>query len=393
MTVNKAEADKRCRAILAALRREGGDFDGAARALRLTPHALRGRIVDLRIVDDVARVSIHAQRVAAVRRACAVALEKIDEPEVARQVRGGGYPALATLTAIRKRARDRKHPAWVQASELLAALAAVLRPDARELVDRVRLPPHCNGPECATGPRWVCQCSCPMCETALEEQAEGERGPGVARLLCVPLLLLQLLQLGTLTACGARSSLPEDAAAWAGDAPGQGVGAGDQPVDPGHDDPCGKGLKGPWMVPMILPTGGSFCADSTEVTRWQYAAFLAARYPLSEQPLHCAWNDSYVPWYWQEQTRDDLPAVSMDWCDARAYCAWAGKRLCGRVGGGTVSLQLVCSRLGITLLHAKPYDAPARGKMERFWRRMREQALSHIGSVASLADVEDKLRA
>ena len=56
-------------------------------------------------------------------------------------------------------------------------------------------------------------------------------------------------------------------------------------------------------------------------------------------------------------------------------------------------LQLVCSRLGITLLHARPYDAPARGKMERFWRRMREEALSHIGEVASLADVEDKLRA
>ncbi len=55
-------------------------------------------------------------------------------------------------------------------------------------------------------------------------------------------------------------------------------------------------------------------------------------------------------------------------------------------------LQLACSRLGITLLHAKPYDAPARGKMERFWRRMREQALDHIGHVASLADVEHKLR-
>jgi transposase InsO family protein len=55
-------------------------------------------------------------------------------------------------------------------------------------------------------------------------------------------------------------------------------------------------------------------------------------------------------------------------------------------------LQLVCSRLGITLLHARPYDAPARGKMERFWRRMREEALSHIGQVATLADVEDKLR-
>jgi putative transposase len=55
-------------------------------------------------------------------------------------------------------------------------------------------------------------------------------------------------------------------------------------------------------------------------------------------------------------------------------------------------LRLVCSRLGITLLHAKPYDAPARGKMERFWRRLREEALSHIGQVASLADVEQKLR-
>jgi transposase InsO family protein len=56
-------------------------------------------------------------------------------------------------------------------------------------------------------------------------------------------------------------------------------------------------------------------------------------------------------------------------------------------------LQLVCSRLGITLLHARPYDAPARGKMERFWRRMREEALSHIGEVSSLADVEQRLRA
>lgn len=58
-----------------------------------------------------------------------------------------------------------------------------------------------------------------------------------------------------------------------------------------------------------------------------------------------------------------------------------------------VILQLVCARLGITLLHAKPYDAPARGKMERFWRRMREEALEHVGQVASLADVEEKLRA
>jgi len=58
---------------------------------------------------------------------------------------------------------------------------------------------------------------------------------------------------------------------------------------------------------------------------------------------------------------------------------------------GTV-LQLVCARLGITLVHAKPYDASARGKMERFWRRMREEALDHLGHVASLADIEARLR-
>jgi putative transposase len=55
-------------------------------------------------------------------------------------------------------------------------------------------------------------------------------------------------------------------------------------------------------------------------------------------------------------------------------------------------LRLVCARLGISLLHAKPGDAPARGKMERFWRRLREEALSHVGHIASLADVEAKLR-
>lgn len=35
-------------------------------------------------------------------------------------------------------------------------------------------------------------------------------------------------------------------------------------------------------------------------------------------------------------------------------------------------LQLVCARLGIALIHSKPYDSPARGKIERFWRTVRE---------------------
>jgi putative transposase len=39
-------------------------------------------------------------------------------------------------------------------------------------------------------------------------------------------------------------------------------------------------------------------------------------------------------------------------------------------------LRTACARLGISLLHARPYDAPARGKMERFWRTLREGCLT-----------------
>jgi putative transposase len=56
-------------------------------------------------------------------------------------------------------------------------------------------------------------------------------------------------------------------------------------------------------------------------------------------------------------------------------------------------LRIACARLGITLLHAKPYDPEARGKMERFWRTLREGCLHYLGAVASLADVNRTLRA
>ena len=54
-------------------------------------------------------------------------------------------------------------------------------------------------------------------------------------------------------------------------------------------------------------------------------------------------------------------------------------------------LRTACARLGISLLHARPYDAPARGKMERFWRTLREGCLDHLGSLTSLHDVEVRL--
>ena len=56
-------------------------------------------------------------------------------------------------------------------------------------------------------------------------------------------------------------------------------------------------------------------------------------------------------------------------------------------------LKTACARLGITLLHAKPYDPEARGKMERFWRTLREGCLNYLGAVASLVDINSTLRA
>jgi len=58
------------------------------------------------------------------------------------------------------------------------------------------------------------------------------------------------------------------------------------------------------------------------------------------------------------------------------------------------ALRVACERLGTTLLHARPYDPQARGKMERFWRTLREGCLDFLGGhVASLHDVNVRLLA
>jgi transposase InsO family protein len=56
-------------------------------------------------------------------------------------------------------------------------------------------------------------------------------------------------------------------------------------------------------------------------------------------------------------------------------------------------LQLLCARLGISLLHAKPYDPEARGKMERFWLTLRRQVLDFCDGLSSLHEVQVRLHA
>jgi hypothetical protein len=40
--------------------------------------------------------------------------------------------------------------------------------------------------------------------------------------------------------------------------------------------------------------------------------------------------------YWTPKETPDRVLMCADWCDAVAYCKWAGKHLCGKIGGGGV---------------------------------------------------------
>lgn len=89
-------------------------------------------------------------------------------------------------------------------------------------------------------------------------------------------------------------------------------------------------LEGPTMV--RTPDG---CIDSTEVTRGQYAKFLAAGVDVQQQGALCAWNSTFVPGG-GDPSKTDLPVGQVDWCDAYAYCKWAGKKLCGDLSGNPI---------------------------------------------------------
>jgi len=55
------------------------------------------------------------------------------------------------------------------------------------------------------------------------------------------------------------------------------------------------------------------------------------------------------------------------------------------------ALATACARLGTALVHAKPYDPEARGKMERFWRTLREKCLDHLSREVTLAELQRRL--
>jgi formylglycine-generating enzyme len=99
------------------------------------------------------------------------------------------------------------------------------------------------------------------------------------------------------------------------------------------DGACG-GIHGATLL-RVGSGASSFCIDPTEVTLRDYRLFLAAADAGATivQPPECSWNTSFGG----ANTLDQFyPVTGVDWCDAYAYCAWAGKHLCGEIGGGPV---------------------------------------------------------
>lgn len=105
---------------------------------------------------------------------------------------------------------------------------------------------------------------------------------------------------------------------------------------------CGENgcpaCDGASMIGTHDPRGNSYRIDSTEVTNSQYGTFLSAKVDPSSQPAYCSWNTSFAPddqantgcqGLFDPVNRSSYPVVCVNWCDAYAYCRWAGKDLCG----------------------------------------------------------------
>jgi formylglycine-generating enzyme len=85
--------------------------------------------------------------------------------------------------------------------------------------------------------------------------------------------------------------------------------------------------------------GTDYQIDATEVTRGQYRSWLGTNpaLPASQDPS-CGWK-----YDWSDPDLgtaadgdgDHHPMAGVDWCDAYWYCEGVGKRLCGRISGGS----------------------------------------------------------
>jgi formylglycine-generating enzyme required for sulfatase activity len=100
-----------------------------------------------------------------------------------------------------------------------------------------------------------------------------------------------------------------------------GAGAGGSAATGGAGGGCGTG-----MLQLVAQDGHAFCLDALELTLENYLTF-SDQSPQNAPGTPCSWNHSFAP---ADTVGAGLPVFTIDWCDAAAYCAWRGARLCSR---------------------------------------------------------------
>lgn len=137
---------------------------------------------------------------------------------------------------------------------------------------------------------------------------------------------------------GGRSGSTGNAGSGGGGAGGGGGGGGAKN--------CPVNLQGPPLIEIPKAGGGFYCMDRTEVTNQEYSLFLASNPGTANQGAACAFNTSFDPdttaacaaeevAKYDPVARPNVPVGCIDWCDAKRYCEWTGKRLCGAIAGGS----------------------------------------------------------
>lgn len=141
---------------------------------------------------------------------------------------------------------------------------------------------------------------------------------------------------------GVPDDVGEDASALDDAAAPAAAASPDAPVEAGRCDSGCRGTAGACGV-----RAGPTCIDAREVTVADYRAFT--------ESVQGATLDAGAPCeavtvdVLGARPDDALPVTNVSFCEARAFCAWAGKSLCGKVGGGSLSdepLHVVTSQQG-----------------------------------------------
>lgn len=130
---------------------------------------------------------------------------------------------------------------------------------------------------------------------------------------------------------------------------------GDADVEEAPEAQCPSGLPGPQMALVAGPKGTRYCIDTTEVTQAHYKKFVdtvGADLALLSKVPECSFQTTFdvivkpddsggaygcPGGVYEPATKGDQPMECVTWCSAYAYCLWAGKRLCGRIGGGALA--------------------------------------------------------